>query len=198
MSTLLQIFAKAPIAGQVKTRLMPLLGAAGATAFYQQLVYHALQGFADVYQTQVWCAPDYHHVFFQNCQQNFGVSLQKQQGDDLGQRMLHALSTSRTQQQVLLIGSDCPNLTLADLRQADTALQQGFDVVFAPTEDGGYCLIGWRQPHPSLLLDMQWSVPSVMQQTRLRVQQAQLRSYELPLQWDIDQPADVKRWQRGS
>ncbi len=70
---------------------------------------------------------------------------------------------------VLVIGTDCPALTEDHLRRAASSLSGGADVVAIPTEDGGYALIGMNRPQPKLFLDMTWSVPSVMAETRQRL-----------------------------
>lgn len=190
--SVLQIFAKAPVPGKVKTRLIPKLGAMGAAMLYQHIVKHCLQQFSDSFSIQLWCYPDEYHSFFQACQKNFNVSLHRQQGADLGERMAYALAT--TSQPTVLIGSDCPSLDILTIRDAFTAIQQDNTVVLAPAEDGGYVLIGMQQVVPELFTDMPWSTSQVLTLTRVRLQDLRLSWKELPMQWDIDRPEDVERW----
>ena len=97
-------------------------------------------------------------------------------------------------QHAVLIGCDCPSLTRKDLAAPFQALQSGYPVVLAPTEDGGYSLIGLRQPAAELFESIFWSTPSVLPQTRLKLKQAKLNCLELPLQWDVDLYQDYLRF----
>ena len=76
---------------------------------------------------------------------------------------------------VLLIGTDCPALTPGHLRMAATALQEGDDAVFLPSEDGGYVLAGLRQADANLFADMPWGSAEVMAETRRRLLQSARR-----------------------
>jgi len=198
MKEILQVFAKAPIPGQVKTRLINCLGEQGAADLHQQLVTHCLQQFSQSFSVQLWCAPNEHHPFFQGCQTDFGISLHCQQGADLGERMAYALAS--TPKPTVLIGSDCPSLNVPTIRDAFAALQQNAAVVLAPAEDGGYTLIGMQQVVPELFTDIPWGTSQVLTLTRARLYDLGLHWQELPSQWDVDRPADVERWyaERGS
>jgi len=189
----LQMFAKAPNPGLVKTRLINKLGKQGAADLHQQLVRHSLQQFSHLFPTQLWCAPDEYHPFFQACQTEFGVSLHRQIGADLGERMAYALASAAP---AVLIGSDCPSLDVQTIREAFAALQQDNAVVLAPAEDGGYVLIGMQQLIPELFTNMPWGTSQVLALTRARLRDLGLRWKELPTQWDIDRPEDVERWQK--
>ncbi len=188
---ILQVFAKAPIPGQVKTRLIPMLGDQKAADLHRQLVTFCLQKFSHLFSTQLWCAPDEYHPFFQTCQAQFRVTLHRQQGADLGERMAFALASSAP---AVLIGTDCPTLDAQTIREAFTALQQNYSVVLAPAEDGGYVLIGMQQVIPELLTNMPWGTSQVLKRTRTCLQDLNLCWQELPTQWDIDRPEDIKRY----
>ncbi|PAU86518.1 hypothetical protein CK507_14605 [Pseudomonas sp. WN033] len=188
----LLIFAKAPVPGQVKTRLIPALGAEGACALYQHLLVRTLE------QTRDWpglrylyCAPDTHHTLFAELAQQHNLQLRNQAPGDLGQRMNQALSDHS--QGALLIGSDCPVLTTAHVLLAADALHD-HDCVILPSEDGGYVLIGQRQPHPAPFRDMSWSHTQVLADTRQRLQEANLSLWLGPTLWDLDDPEDLARW----
>ena len=86
------LFAKAPVAGAVKTRLIPVLGAAAAARLHERLMVRALETLtqANVGPVEICCAPSTSHVFFTACQQRFGVDLTLQCKGDLGERMRHA------------------------------------------------------------------------------------------------------------
>jgi glycosyltransferase A (GT-A) superfamily protein (DUF2064 family) len=79
------------------------------------------------------------------------------------------------------------------LREAADALRAGSDMVVIPAEDGGYVLIGSRQPQPALFDGMTWGIETVMAETRRRLAQHGLTSRELPSLWDVDRPEDLVR-----
>ena len=195
--SVIQVFCKAPIAGTVKTRLMTVLTADQAVEVHKQLSQRTFElvGSGGLSAMQIWCSSDIEHDFFTQAAAEFNATLHRQQGDDLGERMHHAISTGlRQYRNVILVGCDCPSLSKADLQQAIHALSHHADVVLAPAEDGGYVLIGLNQPEKSLFSDMRWGKPSVLQITQKRIQSAQLRLHELAEQWDVDTEEDLERW----
>ena len=191
------VFAKAPIPGEVKTRLVPLLGADGAAQLHAGLTRRALATAVEarVGAVELWCAPDERHPFFARCAAQFGATLHRQEGADLGERMLCAFERSAAASHaLLLIGSDCPALTPADLQSAALALET-YAAVIAPAEDGGYVLVGLARPEPSIFRGVTWGAPAVMAQTRTRLESAGVRWATLPTLWDVDRPEDYARLQ---
>ena len=191
--TALIVFAKAPVAGQAKTRLIPALGAAGAAALAERLLAHALGAAAAAgFDTLELCAtPDGSHALLQRLARQHGAVLANQGDGDLGARMHRALARAlQTHGRALLMGSDVPALDAPRLRQAVAALD-AHDAVFVPALDGGYALVGLRRPEPRLFEGMTWSTPQVMANTRERATAAGLRWAELPALADIDTPADL-------
>jgi hypothetical protein len=192
----LLIFAKAPVPGQVKTRLAGKLGQYGAARLYRRLLHRtlAMTSSASLCPVQLWCAPDSRHGFFGACRRDYGISLHRQQGADLGQRMHRALATVlRNSSYAVLIGADCPSLGFAELRYALTMLAQGQDAVLGPAADGGYVLIGLRRPQAMLFRNIVWGGDQVLAATRRRLQRASLNWVELPPGWDVDRPPDLRR-----
>jgi hypothetical protein len=189
------ILAKAPMPGLAKTRLMPALGPSGAARLQRQLTRQALRTALDagLGAVTLWCAPDARHRFFRALQRTTGVTCLVQPEGDLGARMHTAFRLHCVQGPLLLIGTDCPPLTVRHLRQAARALLQGEDAVFHPAEDGGYVLVGLRRPQAALFRAMTWSTASVMSDTRERARAAGLRVRELETLWDLDVPADLAR-----
>ena len=121
-STAVMLFAKAPVPGKVKTRLIPAIGAEGAAKLHQQLVERALKCLvdADIGQVELCCGADAAHPFFIACQQQFGVSLTQQREGDLGKRMRAAFDRALgSSPAALIVGADCPAITVADVRTAD-------------------------------------------------------------------------------
>ncbi len=190
---ILQIFAKAPILNQVKTRLIPDLGSEAATALHKKLTLHCLNLLAPEFNTQLWCTPQTNHPFFTACQQ-YPLSLHQQQGKDLGAKMAFALGS--TSLPTLLIGSDCPSLQLANIQAGFDALQSGYQVVLAPAEDGGYVLIGMQKVIPELFQSMPWGTNQVLAITRQRLKALNVNWYELETQWDVDRYEDVLRLEK--
>jgi rSAM/selenodomain-associated transferase 1 len=202
MSTALVIFAKAPVPGLAKTRMIPALGAHGSARLAQQLLLHAVQQAAQVpWDALALCvSPDTTHPAFALAQDLVHKSTatpqspltMSLQGDgDLGQRMHRALVRGLSQHAaVLLMGTDAPDLNAAVLQQAAQALQT-HDAVFVPAHDGGYALVGLRRPVPELFEGMVWSTASVMAETRMRAHRAGLRWCELAPVHDMDEPTDL-------
>lgn len=196
--TAVAVFAKAPVAGAVKTRLAGILGAAGAAGLQAGLVRHALgtAATARIGPVSLWCSPDATHSFFARCREEFGALLEEQRGDDLGSRMRNAFEPAWSARRPLLVmGADCPALTADHLKRAAEALRT-MDAVLVPAEDGGYVLLGLARPLPSLFDAIPWGGAAVMARTRERLEHARARWVELPALWDVDRPEDYARLQR--
>ncbi len=188
------VFAKAPVAGAVKTRLVPLLGAQAAASLHAALARRALATAvaAGVGPVELWCAPDETHEFFVQCAAEFPVALRRQAGGDLGDRMRHAFEQAFASNAALvLIGSDCPALTPVHVRTAAEALRTHGAAV-APAEDGGYVLIALAAPVEALFERMAWGGTGVMAETRRRLNAAAAWR-ELETLWDVDRPEDYAR-----
>jgi rSAM/selenodomain-associated transferase 1 len=195
MSTALVIFAKAPVAGVAKTRLIPALGAQGAARLAEKLLNHAVGHAlaADFDEVQLCVTPDATHAAFRRlaAQENGRLSFSSQGEGDLGERMDGALTkTLQRHDKVLVIGTDAPGLVPVILRSAASALDS-HDVVIVPALDGGYALVGLRQPAPALFSDMAWSTSQVLAETRTRALALGLRYAELTPVPDVDEPGDL-------
>lgn len=191
----IMVFAKAPIAGAVKTRLIPALGADGTAALHAMLTRHCIATAvaAQLCPIELWCSPDTNHPFFTQCSKDYGVTLWEQQGNDLGARMAHAFDTVLQQNPyAVIIGTDCPALTSQDLRTALDTLRDGFDAVIGPAEDGGYVLLGLRKAVPLLFEDIAWGSGAVLALTRERLKRLQWRWHELAPRRDVDRPEDLE------
>ena len=191
------MFAKAPRAGEVKTRLIPLLGAVGAAALHRQLMYRTLATATEVGTgpVELHAAPGIDDAFLRENAQRFGVALLPQQGRDLGERMRNAFDGALARYaRALIIGTDCPVLTSQHLRDAQAALTSGNDAVLIPAEDGGYALIGLTRCDRRLFDDIAWGGDTVLDTTRERLRALGWRWHELETLWDIDRPEDYRRW----
>ncbi|MFN8736670.1 MAG: TIGR04282 family arsenosugar biosynthesis glycosyltransferase [Betaproteobacteria bacterium] len=190
------VLARAPVAGAAKTRLSPLLGAAGAARLQARLLEATLAKAVALPDARVtlWVAGDAAHPSVVAAAQHHGVTVLPQQGADLGARMAHAAAHALAAPGVaaaLVIGTDCPALRTAHLEQAAAALAR-HPVVLVPAEDGGYVLLGLRAPQPALFEGVAWGGPQVLAATRQRIAAAGLRHVELPALPDLDTPADYQ------
>lgn len=196
IDTTLMVFARAPRPGEAKTRLVPLLGADGAAALHAQLVAHTLATAraSGLRPLELHCSPDTQDPFFASCAAVHDTTLVSQSSNDLGERMRgafeRALDSSR---RAVLIGTDCPVLTAHHLRETHEALAAGNDAVFAPTEDGGYALIGLARCDARLFDAIPWGTDTVMSVTRGRLAAMGWRWHELETLWDLDRPGDYGR-----
>jgi rSAM/selenodomain-associated transferase 1 len=189
------IFAKAPVPGYAKTRLIPALGADGAAALHAIMIQRTVRTACAANPTRVtlWCAPDPSHALFRDLATKHGVVLRRQFPGGLGARMLAVFRGQPAHRPLLLIGTDGPALRADHLLACARSLHEGDDASFLPTEDGGYLLIGLRRAAPSLFAGIAWGTSSVMPQTRRRLHRAGLRWSEPDTLWDVDTPADLKR-----
>lgn len=191
------VFARAPIAGATKTRLIPALGAQGASDLHCDLVERTLAtaDASSIGPIELWCAPDTNHPFFAECARRLKVTLHTQCEGHIGTRMLHAMTDILARGALpVLIGTDCPALTPMDLRHSAEALRAGRDAVLMPVADGGYTLIALRTPRPELFASIDWSTDRVMSQTRDLMRRLQWDWLELAERWDLDRPEDLPRW----
>lgn len=193
------VLCKAPIAGDVKTRLMPQLSAQQAVSV-QITLTHALLSLlskAQLAPIQLWCSPDSQHPFFNECAQHYSLSLHVQEGGDLGERMYHAISSAlQTSTKALLVGCDCPSLTVDDFEHVIQTLYNDDDVIFSPAEDGGYVLIALQTSQPHLFMNMTWGNQHVLNESIERAKQAGLNIIKTRQHWDVDTFSDFERYQR--
>lgn len=189
------IFSKAPVAGQVKTRLQPDIGPEACAELQERMIRKtlvtAIASSADRILLYTW--PDTHHPLFQDLGKQHNISILSQSGDSLGERMSHALyQTLKTQGPVVLIGTDCPALTPTILDQCFDALEQGTDCVLVPAVDGGYVLIGMNRHHAEIFEDIDWGTEHVLEQTLERLKRSGPSYQCLPALNDIDTLSDLK------
>lgn len=188
------IFARDPIPGRVKTRLIPALGAEGACELYQKLLLRTLStamqcsGIA----IEFWVDSTAPSAGLRKLAADRSMRLRHQRGADLGMRMHHAIDDAlRRSSRVLLIGTDCPDWRAGDLMEAFDLLEEN-TAVLAPAMDGGYVLIGCRQNAIELFSDISWGTDQVLAITKSRLQSLDWRWRELPAHPDIDREPDLK------
>ncbi len=184
------LFAKAPYAGHVKTRMIPMLGSEGALLLHRQLLQRQIDVLhaGRLCDSELWVDQDTGHHDFSM----FKGPVRLQEGRDLGEKMQHAASAVLQDYRfVILIGSDCPQLDAGYLRLALRTLQD-CDLVLGPATDGGYVLIGMQCSVPPVFSGINWGSSSVMSATRARLREQGVKWKELPVLTDIDRPEDLK------
>ena len=192
----LMVFCKAPVPGEVKTRLHGAYTPEQAADIHRELAIETLEQCLELKHAmpgiilELWCSPDSDHEFFQYYQTQ-GYELLQQSGDDLGERMHNGFLQQKGAG--LLIGTDCPPIDVNYLMFAAKQLKS-VDVVLAPAEDGGYGLIGLHRPNFNLFENITWSTDTVLSKTIERCESQKLTTKPLPLIWDVDDPDDVDRW----
>lgn len=203
MNTALIIFAKAPVAGAAKTRLIPALGAEGAAKLHARLLEHSIQRAvaSACFPIYLFTPENHGHPFIDHLLETYPLIHRLQQGVDLGERMKNALFSIHTENKssVLLIGSDCPAID-GDILTLCSASLEDNDAVFIPAEDGGYTLVG-QTLHSSALFsgasavfeNIEWGSDRVMKQTRAQLASLSLRWSEPLTLWDVDRPEDLVR-----
>ncbi len=177
---------RAPVPGEVKTRLLPVLSAQQAAELHRAMtesVYKTLRSVSD--HARLWSTGSWND--FAGC----ADEVFQQRGDDLGERMGHVCQEAlRETSRVVLVGSDCPLIDAPYLIRAAQLLAE-VDVVFGPALDGGYVLLGLKQYTPELFSNIAWGQASVLEESIAAVRGLGW-SYELlqPLS-DVDTPEDL-------
>jgi len=189
------IFAKSPVAGQVKTRLAETIGSEQACKVYEALLTRTLDTALSAQLAPVCCyTDDTEHAYFKRWKQK-GVLFKQQVGADLGQRMQQAfIHELKLYAPVVLIGSDCPVITVEHLSAACHALDGDTEAVITPTLDGGYVLLGLKKLHPKIFSNIQWSSKHVFRQTVEHLDSLSLKWQQLNTLWDLDTAEDHQKW----
>ena len=192
------VFSKAPVAGQVNTRLVPYITAQQAALLHEELTRDRLQmcTSAGVCDVQLWCSPDTSHRFFIDCQHRYGVPLLQQRGNDLGERMSNALKTMLgSYDKIVIIGSDAPMLGMDTIDAAFKALTNR-ETVMVPAEDGGYVLLGATVQHDEMLKGVPWGTEKVLTSTLDNLARLNFDYALVGKSWDVDRPEDLERYKR--
>jgi rSAM/selenodomain-associated transferase 2/rSAM/selenodomain-associated transferase 1 len=195
----LLLFTRYPIPGQVKTRLIPALGAEGATALHRRLALRALRA---AHAARQALAVDLEVHFDGGTEQAMSHWLGNapfvpQRAGDLGDRLSAAFEESfrNGSTATVIIGSDCPALN-ADVILAAFARLAETPVVLGPAQDGGYYLVGLNRALPELFRDIHWGTDRVLADSLARLQRAGVRAALLNPLADIDRPEDLSAWRR--
>jgi len=182
----LVIMAKAPMPGQVKTRLCPPLTPDLAAELYRCMLYDKLAQAKSISGIDVFLA-------LPEDQPISGPDIIRQRGSELGERLECCLKAAlkKGYRHVLLVDSDSPTLPARFFVAGISAIRNGADIVLGPTIDGGYYLIGLSAPCHEVFTGIPWSTNKVFERT---LEKAAGMSLELLPEWyDVDTPEDLGR-----
>ncbi|MBW4676130.1 MAG: TIGR04282 family arsenosugar biosynthesis glycosyltransferase [Desmonostoc geniculatum HA4340-LM1] len=195
------IFTRYPEPGKTKTRLIPVLGSVGAANLQRQMTEHTifqvkeLQKLIDISVEVRFAGGD-----LQLMQDWLGLDLvyQSQGEGDLGLRMARSLFEAFQfgAEKAIIIGTDCPGVNAQVLATAFDKLHT-FELVLGPAIDGGYYLIGLRQPIPELFANIEWGTAQVFQKTVEIAQKLNLSYVNLTPLADVDRPEDLPIWEKA-
>lgn len=188
------IFDKAPQPGLAKTRLIPALGEQGAAALARTMLLHTLQAALDaqVGTVELCATPAIDDAVWRDVALPDGIVISAQGEGDLGARMARATQrASEGGERVLLIGTDCVEMSACLLQQAAQSLFD-HDAVIHGTTDGGYALLGLDRFDTSLFSDMPWSTDAVASRTLTRLGRLGWRTHVAQMLHDVDEPQDLK------
>lgn len=186
--TRIVIFGKAPVAGKVKTRLIPALGAEGAAALAAQMLERTIAAARETVLAVELCGDPDPTLWYAGAP----VSLTFQGAGDLGERLARAAERALSSvEPVILIGADCPDLTSTHLEEAAERLER-YDAVIHPTFDGGYALLGLRRFDRSVFSGIDWSTDRVADQTLERLAALGWSIAAGERLRDVDEPADLE------
>jgi len=196
------VFARAPVLGEVKTRLAQGVGVDEALRTHQLLLDRTLGLVTRLtrrdanWSAELWLAGNAEALL--DASPGLEIPLLAQVDGNLGQRMCAAAeNVVERGSWPVIIGCDCPMMSVDYLERAIAALVRGDDVVFGPAEDGGYVLIAVRDSYPRLFDEIAWSTPLVLEQSLARAEELDLNVTLLERLWDVDTIEDWRRW-RGA
>lgn len=184
------VFVKNPELGKVKTRLAADIGDEKALLVYHKLLNCTAHVVSDVAADKLIFYAEKIDTKDQFAENGFQQFVQK--GNDLGERMLHAFEQAfdLDYKNVIIIGSDCPELTNELLEKAFQKLNEK-DIVIGPALDGGYYLLGMNELHPSLFQNKTWSHSNVFEEALEEIEQLNLKYSELEKLSDLDRAEDL-------
>jgi rSAM/selenodomain-associated transferase 1 len=182
------VLARAPIAGEAKTRMMPSLSADEAATLQHACIATVVERFSRVSPRSLWTAGE--HAIWADAARS-GWTVHRQCDEDLGRRMMRAVDRPGT---TVVVGTDSPDLPQALIETAAAAVESGaYDVAFVPAEDGGFCLLASRRLPLDLFDGVTWSAPSTLVETLERLESLHKRVFCTAPWYDLDTVADLDR-----
>lgn len=193
------IFGRYPEVGRTKTRLIPVLGPTGAAELQRNLTEQILQTALSAAWTHPFdlefCYTGGAHHLVRRWLPDGDIRLTIQSEGDLGRRMYAAMETAfdKGYRRVVLTGTDVPTLSDHHLAMAFNKLYD-HDLVFGPSTDGGYWLVGARRKQ-DVFRGISWGGPEVLRQTLALAKSKGWSVHCLDPLVDMDTFSDLRQWQ---
>ncbi|MGB5705529.1 MAG: TIGR04282 family arsenosugar biosynthesis glycosyltransferase [Arenicellales bacterium] len=190
----LYLFAKAPVPGNVKTRLQPQLGSEGCAALAVQMLHQSVKKIANYWPGKflLCVTPNQENSHFMSISDHYRCEVIRQTGSNLGDRMLgalgHGIAESGT---AVVMGCDIPQITGRVLTDAWETMQQGENIV-GPTIDGGFYLLGLHVLRQEIFEGIEWGGDTVLDQLFRQAKQVGVSFRRLAMLRDIDRWEDLK------
>lgn len=188
------IFAKAPLEGFAKTRLIPALGVAGAAALARNMLQHSVTEAVSAYvgPVELCVTPDLDHSIWTELELPSSIVWSEQGGGELGERLARVAERIVSGgESVIFMGTDCPGLDAQVLRDVSGSLSRN-NTCLVPVADGGYALLGLNSFHASLFQSIPWSTEKVAEITQERIRALGWSCEVFPALRDIDEPQDLQ------
>ncbi|MDO7656722.1 MAG: TIGR04282 family arsenosugar biosynthesis glycosyltransferase [OM182 bacterium] len=199
------IFAKQPIPGEVKTRLIPAIGVTSATDLHCAMTRRvaAMLSASALAPFRFAVSGDMSDPLF--AESDGCLPPTTQIGEDLGERMLNAATrafevkqkpSEATVEYVVIVGADCPALAPIHVQETLESLASGIEVVFVPADDGGYVLVGMSRVFAEMFQDIAWGTSEVLQVSLNKLSKRGVSTRCLSPLWDVDTEEDLLKLAR--
>ncbi len=187
-----QVFARYPRPGQVKTRLIPTLGEQAAYELQLAMLDDLLARLARCCAVELWGTESGQLPHYQRMLDICSGSFWTQRGEDLGERMQFAADSALQRSVVpLLVGADCPQIDCALVAKVRHRLARGAEAVMVPANDGGYVALALSRTDPRLFQNIAWGTEVVADKTRDAMHRAGIEFDTLADHVDIDNAEDL-------
>ena len=196
------LMAKAPSARRVKTRLCPPLQPREAARLYACMLGDTAAEMSALTRVRRYLFIDPPESVDSLPGPPFSAfETLPQRGRDLGDRMRDGAATAfrRGARRLVIVGADCPSLSAGTVRRAFRELSTGASVVFGPSADGGYYLVGLSSPDERLFRGFRWSTAEVLRNAAARCRILSAPFSFLPPGRDVDTGEDLlalREWAR--
>lgn len=188
------VFTRVPIPGQTKTRMMPYLSSRQCACLHSCFLKDIRNSCMDVQADVFVCyTPEGKEGVLYPLTGEDAVYF-PQEGEGLGERMYHAIETvlKKGYQACVLIGTDVPEIRADHLTDAFAMLEAGHDVVFGPTVDGGYYLVGMRRPYREVFEKQTYGYGNVLENTIRRLKEQKFKVGCIERLQDMDTREDLQ------
>ncbi len=196
MNRIVIIMTKVPRAGNVKTRLLPFLAPEQCRDLAEAFLLDAINKTRNLCDELIIAfAPAHEKDYFADMTVE-NLTLIKQQGADLGEKMFNAVEFAfnrNSDANVVVIGTDSPTFLPEFIEKAFEKLISEAEIVLGESEDGGFYLIGLRKILPNLFKNIEWSSPQVYDRITRNIARLRVKLESVPVWYDVDTPNDLRR-----